>query len=156
MNLHAAKRMAGYTLLELMVAVAIAVVLTVMAVASYKKYIDSAREKDAVGDIGRIQLAIQQYRSRNNGAMPDSLADIGFDAATDPWGNAYVFVDLLGGDTPRTDQNGDPVNNDYDLLSMGPDGVTASVLTSGDAQDDIVRGNGGTYVGSVDHYPRLQ
>jgi hypothetical protein len=32
-----------------------------------------------------------------------------------------------------------PLNNDFDLLSIGRDGKTATFLANRDAQDDVVR-----------------
>jgi len=47
----------------------------------------------------------------------------------------------------RKDKSLHPLNTDYDLYSMGPDGQTAKPLTSSKSQDDIVRANNGGFVG---------
>jgi general secretion pathway protein G len=48
---------------------------------------------------------------------------------------------------PRQDQFLRPVNSDYDLYSMGPDGETQFNMNSQKGRDDIVRALDGAYVG---------
>ncbi len=45
-----------------------------------------------------------------------------------------------------------PVNTDYDLYSMGPDGDSAEKLTSPENQDDIIRGRNGNFVDRAERY----
>jgi general secretion pathway protein G len=40
-----------------------------------------------------------------------------------------------------------PINSDYDLYSMGPDGMSASPLTAKISQDDIIRASDGLFIG---------
>jgi general secretion pathway protein G len=40
-----------------------------------------------------------------------------------------------------------PLNTDYDLCSMGPDGKTNAPLTAKASHDDIIRANDGQYIG---------
>jgi general secretion pathway protein G len=149
-------RLAGFTLIQLMGVVAIIAILGALAVPSYTAYVDRARVARAISEIGDIEIAVKQFEARDpQGLPPSSLNDIGFGGATDPWGNPYLYTNLLNGGVPRVDQYGDPVNQEYDLLSTGQDGATALALTSANAQDDIVRGNDGTYLGLVSDYPRL-
>ena len=74
-----------------------------------------------------------------------------------PPGRVHVTagVNLGGGGAPRTDDAAAPINTDYDLLSSGDDGETATALTDTSSQDDIVRGNDGNYLGRVSEYTRL-
>jgi general secretion pathway protein G len=45
-----------------------------------------------------------------------------------------------------------PINTDFDLYSMGPDGRSAPPLTASDSRDDIVRANNGRFVGIAADY----
>ena len=45
-----------------------------------------------------------------------------------------------------------PVNTDFDLYSLGKDGLSRSPFTAAASQDDIVRANNGLYVGLVSEY----
>ena len=45
-----------------------------------------------------------------------------------------------------------PVNSDYDLFSLGPDGRTAVSLGSQLGKDDILRANNGGYLGPASAY----
>ena len=47
---------------------------------------------------------------------------------------------------------GSPLNNDFDLYSMGRDGKTHWKVTQKHSQDDIIRGNNGSFIGPVSHY----
>jgi general secretion pathway protein G len=40
-----------------------------------------------------------------------------------------------------------PINSDYDLYSVGPDGMSASPLTAKISQDDIIRASDGLFIG---------
>jgi general secretion pathway protein G len=52
----------------------------------------------------------------------------------------------------RKDRNLVPINSDYDLYSMGPDGESMPPLTAARSRDDIVRANNGGFVGTAEAY----
>ena len=52
----------------------------------------------------------------------------------------------------RKDKNLVPINSDFDLYSMGPDGESVSPLTANSSRDDIVRGRNGDYIGNAAEY----
>jgi len=145
----------GFTLLQLLVVVSIVGILTTLAVPSYQAYIDRARVTRAIGQLGEIELAIKQYAVANNGELPADLAEIGLDPPTDPWGQEYVYINLLDGGVPRTDHTAAAINTDYDLYSLGSDGTSATALTADESQDDILRGTDGGFFGLVSDYDRL-
>jgi general secretion pathway protein G len=67
----------------------------------------------------------------------------------DPWGHPYQYVNVAHakpGDV-RRDRNLTPLNSDFDLYSLGPDGRTDARLDQGKGRDDIVRANNGQFVG---------
>lgn len=145
----------GFTILELLAAVAIFAILIAVAVPGYQMYLERARLSRAVAQLGEIEIAINEFATEQAGQLPIDLAAMGLDGRMDPWGSAWVYVNLTLGGSPRTDQNGDPVNSDYDLYSPGPDLATALSLTSAVSADDIVRASDGGFVGAVSAYSRL-
>ena len=68
----------------------------------------------------------------------------------DPWGNPYQYFIVFGDENSgmvRKDHNLHPINKGYDIYSMGPNGATASPLTSTQGEDDIIMANDGDYFG---------
>jgi len=149
---------AGFTLVELLITIAILAVLAAIAVPSYSRYVDRAALAQATGDIRRLEVLIAQYQSDNQ-RLPSSLADIGKAAMLDPWKNPYQYLDLsslnvdkkLMGQV-RKDKNLVPINSDYDLYSMGKDGQSQAPLTAANSRDDVVRANNGRFVGLASDY----
>jgi general secretion pathway protein G len=52
----------------------------------------------------------------------------------------------------RKDGKLNPLNTDYDLYSVGADGLSAGPLTAMQSRDDIVRANNGAFVGLGEDY----
>jgi general secretion pathway protein G len=144
MWLIAAKQRA-FTLVELMLVMVAIALLTTMAMSSYQKFTDRARNAQAASDIREIDAAIIRFYVANN-SYPALLTDIGI-TKTDPWKQTYRYRVLNGPKGARKDGGLQPINSDYDLYSVGKDGVTAVQISSGAGADDIVRGRNGNYVG---------
>ena len=86
--------------------------------------------------------------------LPHSLADIGYEDLQDPWGNPYQFAnhaDISQGQR-RKYKSTVPLNTDYDLYSMGPDGSTTAPITSKAGYDDIIRASDGEYIGPASQF----
>lgn len=146
------KQSSGFTLLEMMVTVAILGVITVFSVGAYQEYIEEAEKSKAIEDITLIALQIDAYCLNNNGTCPDSLADVGLNGLEDPWGNPYVYFNIgsaNGNGESRKLFGTVPINSDYDIYSVGPDGLSRSPLTARQSQDDIVRAKNGRYIGEA-------
>ena len=142
-------RIAAFTLVELLLGVAILALLATIAVPSYSTYIDRARVTQAEADIVQIEVAIAQYLS-DKGSLPGDLTVLNNINQTDPWGNPYQYLDLgVKGATghARKDKSLVPINSDYDLYSSGKDGRSVPPLTAKVSQDDVVRGRNGTFIG---------
>jgi len=80
----------GYSLIELIMVVAIVVTLGSIGVPIYIKAIDSAKNVKAMGDIKYIRTEIQAYQARNQ-TLPASLEEFGSEIVTDPWGRPYII-----------------------------------------------------------------
>jgi general secretion pathway protein G len=147
---------AGFTLVEVMISIAIVAVLAAIAFPSYTVYMDKSRNATATSDIIVIDQAIERYFARNN-ALPNSLADVGLGGLLDPWERPYRYLKIAGSGIQgkgslRKDKALNPVNSDYDLYSMGKDGATQLPFTNPVSFDDIVRCNNGRYVGLAEDY----
>jgi len=150
---HRNRHHAGFSLLELMMVIAIIGTLAAIAIPNYLEYREKARIAAAVSDIRAIETKIANF-TLDNGRLPASLAEIGLGGFLDPWGNPYRYLPVAG--TPpgklRKDRFLVPVNSDYDLYSMGRDGKSQSPFTSNASQDDVVRANDGAYVGLASEF----
>jgi general secretion pathway protein G len=138
---------AGFTLVEVMLVLAIIGVLASIAMPAYQDYQEKARVLGAVNDIlgmaARIEAHWQDARE-----YPDTLADIGLGAKLDPWGRPYRYLNLdkNGNGGARRDKNLNPLNTDFDLYSIGKDGNTKLPISQKDSLDDVIRISDGKFV----------
>lgn len=56
---------AGFTLIELMIAVVIVAILAAIAYPSYQRYVQQTREAEAQGQILELASALEAYRAKN-------------------------------------------------------------------------------------------
>jgi general secretion pathway protein G len=134
--------------MEMLIALVVLAVLSGVAVPMYADYAEKARVKTAVRDIRFLEGAIERHHTEF-GRFPSQLAGVVTPALTDPWGNAYQYLNLQSGDPglkPRKDKNLVPLNSDYDLYSVGKDGLTKPPLTPKESHDDVIRANDGAFV----------
>ncbi|WP_339843522.1 prepilin-type N-terminal cleavage/methylation domain-containing protein [uncultured Halopseudomonas sp.] len=149
------KRKKGFTLAELLLAVAVVGILSAVAFPSYSKYVERMKITTAVTDIIDMGVKIERFRTANNGDLPASLAQLQGVPALDPWENPYQYLSfegLNGQGQMRKDKNLVPVNTDYDLYSMGKDGRSVGPFTAKPSRDDVVRANDGGFVGLAADY----
>lgn len=147
----------GFTLIEIMIVIAIIGTLSAIALPNYLKYKNNARVAAASADIRIIEKLISDFVIVNN-QLPNNLNSLtNISSVIDPWGNPYRYLRINGGPPAaaglaRRDQFLVPVNTDYDLYSMGADGQTQTPFTAARGRDDIVRANDGGYVGLASDY----
>ncbi len=98
------RRRRGFSLMELMVVIAILGILATLVATNVVPILARGRETKAKSDIKAIKEAITSYRTVHN-VLPDSLDQLtqpdpkNFNETyieegnelTDPWGNAYVY-----------------------------------------------------------------
>jgi general secretion pathway protein G len=75
----------------------------------------------------------------------------------DPWGRPFQYLNIANsGNKAKGHQRKDkflvPVNSDFDLYSLGEDGVSSPPFTAKGSRDDIVRANNGAYIGLAENY----
>jgi general secretion pathway protein G len=145
----------GFTLIEVLLALVILAVLAAIALPYYGDYRERALIAQAKGDIREMEVLITRYYADHR-AYPMTLADIGKATLLDPWKNPYQYLDVTDikatKGQARKDKKLVPINSDYDLYSMGKDGVSAAPLTARSSQDDVIRANNGRFLGLGSEY----
>jgi general secretion pathway protein G len=148
------RRQRGFTLVELLIVCSILTTIAAIAIPSMVAAMNLARIAKAVGDIAAIEDGVALYELIN-GQLPDDLAQIGYGSLLDPWGNPYQYLNhstMKGNGQARKDRFLVPLNDDYDLYSMGQDGVSVSPITAKPSQDDILRASDGSYLGLASQF----
>ncbi len=142
---RAAPNRYGFTLIELIVTVAVLLILALIAVPAYLSYLNKARLVVATSDTRTIALHVVDYHL-DHAKLPDSLSDVQDGNRLDPWGKTYQYTNLEAkGSTGRTD-GPTALNTDFDLYSMGRDGATVSPLTAKKSHDDVIRAGNGSFL----------
>lgn len=145
----------GFTLIEIMIVVAILSTLSAIALPAYSRYVEKARITKAIAEIKILSLEIDVYGTDHGGLLPTTLNDIGRAGLMDPWGNPYQYLNYAtvhGSGKIRKDRFLHPLNSDYDLYSMGKDGKSQAPLTAHDSQDDVIRASDGRFIGLAANY----
>ncbi len=156
-NIDLRARTDGFTLIELIIVVAILSTLMGIAIPLFTSYVDRAKVARAIAEIKSIGTEIIIFETEHV-RFPNSLAEIGLGGLKDPYGNPYQYMrapsENKGPEKAkmRKDRNLHPVNTDFDLYSMGKDGESAAPFTAKASQDDIVRANNGGFFGLVSAY----
>jgi general secretion pathway protein G len=142
-------RVLGFTLVELLVVVAIMSTLAAIAIYHYSILIERTEEIRAKSDIETIAKRIDEFK-QENGRYPDSLAELEGGPFVDPWGNPYQYVNIATAHKKhwRRDRNNKPINTYYDLWSNGSDGEFSVQIRGDKGRDDIIRAWDGQFIGS--------
>lgn len=102
----AARSRAAFTLLEVLVVVAILVILAGVAGIYVFKYLDDAKKGRATMDMQALEMAYDTVTAKN-GSPPESMAELtpylkqGQAALLDPWGNQYQYRNIQSDVGPR-------------------------------------------------------
>ncbi len=132
--------------------VAVALIVGSFAVPAFNGYVERSRIARAVSDIGTMSLKLHRWQQDVH-LLPENLAQAGI-FGVDPWGRPYVY--LRAADARRAELRKDdervPLNSDFDLSSLGPDGVSALALPAAPSRDDVVRAANGAYIGVAANY----
>lgn len=148
----------GLTLIELMIVVAIIGILAMIAVPSYQQYREEADRQLAIADLTKIRFSIERFYAETN-RFPANLAELGSlpNNGNDPWGNAYIYLNIANAGPGvrahvRQDKRLNPINTQYDLYSVGKDGVTKKQISNRDSLDDIILARDGLFIGVAEDF----
>ena len=145
---HARTRLAGFTFIELMIAILVVAILAAIAMPYYADYRNRVEVAQATNDIIGNEALVEKFIS-TSGSLPNTWADMPGARTVDPWGFAYVYynIQVNGKGHARKDHALNPLNTDYDMYSVGADGATKAQITQKDSVDDVIRASNGGYVG---------
>jgi general secretion pathway protein G len=144
----------GFTLVELLIVCAVLMTISAIAIPSLLSAMDAARIARAVGDMEAIESGVTLYQVIY-GEPPDDLTQVGYGGLLDPWRTPYQYLNhatMKGNGKARKDRFLVPLNDDYDLYSMGKDGKSVSPITAKPSQDDIIRAGSGDYLGLASQF----
>ncbi len=145
-------RSRGFTIVELLLAVLVVGVLAAIAITGWGNYRHKMNIRIAIQDIA-VLGALIQGQCAEDGQCPLTMPAY----KPDPWGNPYRYLPLNAGvpgskGHARKDHSLVPINSDFDLYSMGPDGKSSPPLTAKASRDDIVRASDGAFIGVAADY----
>ena len=144
----------GFTVIEILIAIAILLTIAAIAVPNYLDALERARLARAVGDIRTIGNAVQAYQIINQ-QYPDTLDQVGYGDHLDSWGQPYQYLNFAGAKgkgAMRKDRFLVPINSSFDLYSMGKDGNSVPPLTARASRDDVIWANDGGFIGLASDY----
>lgn len=147
------RRARAFTLLELMIVLAVAGLLSAFAIPSYRDILEKQKIGQCVRDLTRIAGQLEKYRTLN-GRLPDTLLEVNLQDLKDPWGAGYDYLNFNSKDPGvagkiRKDHNLHPLNTEFDLYSRGPDGKSNAALTAAASRDDVIWARDGGFIGSA-------
>jgi len=108
----------GFTLIELMIVVAIIGILAAIAIPQYAEYTNRARVTEGLQLAAGAKTAVAEFYSANN-AYPADNAAAGLAASGNIQGNNVNYVEVVGA----------AINIDYKGLSASTCGVAGGVVT---------------------------
>lgn len=126
-------------------------ILSTLAMAAYGEIKAKVYTTRAIEELRGIEKLIAGY-TVETGGLPAKLSQLNQGQLLDPWKRPYVYVRLSDGGPPRKDTAVMSINTEYDLYSMGSDGVSAQLLSDAKSKDDILRGADGAFVGAGESY----
>jgi general secretion pathway protein G len=142
---------AGFTLVEMIVVSVVVGTLAALAVPRAHDVLLRAQVARAITDIHAIEIEVNDFWGERE-RLPTTLAEIGRQTMVDPWGRPYVYARTTGVGGARKDRFLVPLNSDYDLYSLGPDGRSSAPLSAAASHDDVIRANDGGYIGLAEDY----
>lgn len=131
MNVPQKNKQKGFTIIEVVLVLAIAALIFLMVFIALPALQRSQRDTQRKNDVARVQTAIQNYQSNNRNALPADAAAFntilipkyltinGEDSFADPNGDPYVFVEGQAPDTFVTDGDTSPMYITFGAICNG-------------------------------------
>ncbi|MEZ5581864.1 MAG: type IV pilin protein [Candidatus Competibacteraceae bacterium] len=132
------KQTKGFTLIELMIAVAIVAIIAAIAYPSYQEQARRTRRTDAQAALMQAAQALERYRSNNNGVYTGAAAGTDFPNASP---EQYYALSFSAGPTANTytllatrqnEQVNDTRCGNFTLDQAGTKGVAGASATADD------------------------
>ncbi|RPH53536.1 MAG: prepilin-type cleavage/methylation domain-containing protein [Lysobacterales bacterium] len=147
----------GFTLFELLLTGAVCALLLAIAAPSYRSIVERQKVGQCVRDLLMIAEKIEKYRTMHGFKPPMSLGELGAPVQKDPWGFDYRYLNFAAAAPGvmgqiRKDHNLHPLNSEFDLYSVGPDGDSRAPLTAKASGDDVIWARDGAFVGIARDY----
>lgn len=148
-----AGRQRAFTLLELMMSVAVVSLLFTIGLPTYRGIVRQQSVNQCVRDLVTIAGELEKYRTMHF-ELPDDLDELDGVPRIDPWGFDYRFLNFQSAikGKIRKDHNLHPLNSEFDLYSIGPDGKSVAPLTARASRDDVIWARDGSFVGVAEDY----
>jgi prepilin-type N-terminal cleavage/methylation domain-containing protein len=133
------RRQQGFTIIELMIAVAIVGALAGLAIPNYLGYLDKARLTRCIAEIRYIERAIDSYEAANE-SLPNTLVEVGAGDMVDPWGNPYEYLNIAaltlpgGGGGGGNGGGGGGGGNGAGAVAMGVTAAGQTTLSTGSSR----------------------
>lgn len=126
------KKMKGFTLIELMIAVAIVAILASIALPAYQNSVRKSRRADAMTSLLQLQLAQEKWRA-NNPSYTSDLANLGWSSSSSIDGHYTMAITSATGTqftVTAAPKSGGPQVSDtcalFTITQNGPDVSTAA------------------------------
>ena len=128
----------GFTLIELMIVVAIIGILAAIAIPAYQDYTIRSQVTEGLNLAASVKAGVAEFYAQN-GVWPATLTNLGMDPANPPSGK-YVDQVLIAAGTINIRYQADPPfqanrNIDQDILSLRP---TISGTVASTSNGDVV------------------
>jgi prepilin-type N-terminal cleavage/methylation domain-containing protein len=142
MNVQTKNKQKGFTIIEVVLVLAIAALIFLMVFIALPALQRNQRDTQRKNDVGRAATALTNYSSNNRGAIPSNWGSFndeymkngtaggtdGTDEFADPTGGPYVFTPLVASSKPTAKDDTERANMYYTVgATCGTDG---SVVTN--------------------------
>ena len=140
------KKQNGFTLIELMIVVAIVAILAAIALPAYQTYTGKAKYAEVITATGPVKSAVELC-NQTNGAMTNCLVQGKFGIPAAPAASGYVKSVVLGGTiaAPTITATSQSLTADYTYILTGDATAGGQILWKHNKTSDAT---GGSCVGA--------